>query len=174
MEEIWKDIEELEGYYQISNFGNTKRKSRKANNPQVLPEKSARQQNNGKGYMQLYVSINRARKMLYIHRLVAKYFIENPKNKPFVNHIDSDRSNNHCTNLEWCTHDENMSHASKFGNLQKGETAWACKLSEQKVLALRRLFRMNPKFHKSNVAKKLGVADSTIHKIINNHRWKHI
>lgn len=48
---------------------------------------------------------------IYIHRLVAKYFIPNPDNLPIVNHIDGDPSNNHYKNLEWCTQSRNMEHS---------------------------------------------------------------
>jgi len=46
----------------------------------------------------------------YVHRIVAKHFLERPEGKDFVNHKDKNRMNNHVDNLEWCTHDENMKH----------------------------------------------------------------
>lgn len=57
-----------------------------------------------------YCRVNVNNKKIHIHRLVALAFIPNPENKPFVNHIDSDKTNNHYTNLEWCTNSENMLH----------------------------------------------------------------
>lgn len=52
-------------------------------------------------------------KAFYIHRLVAKAFVPNPKQLPCVNHIDYDTSNNRASNLEWCTYGENVRHSAQ-------------------------------------------------------------
>lgn len=59
---------------------------------------------------------------MYIHRLVALAFIPNPENKKFVNHIDTNRSNNHVNNLEWCTSKENNQHSMNLGHLCRDES----------------------------------------------------
>ena len=52
-----------------------------------------------------------------VHQLVAIHFINNPEDKQHINHIDNNGENNLYTNLEWCTHSENMIHAQKQGRL---------------------------------------------------------
>lgn len=56
-------------------------------------------------------------KKFFIHRLVAESFIENPDSKPFVNHIDCNKTNNFLTNLEWMTEAENTQWYHKTKNL---------------------------------------------------------
>ena len=68
-------------------------------------------QKDQKGYLFVRLRYNSPK----IHRLVAISFIENPEDKPQVNHIDGDKENNHVSNLEWVTNQENMTHAWKLG-----------------------------------------------------------
>jgi hypothetical protein len=55
-----------------------------------------------------YVIVQLNSKQLSIHRLVAQHFLPNPYEYPQVNHIDGDKLNNHVSNLEWCTHEQNI------------------------------------------------------------------
>lgn len=63
------------------------------------------------------------RKAFKGHRLVGLTFIENPDNLPIVNHIDGNKRNNHVSNLEWCTDEQNIQHAVKTG-LMTPYTRW--------------------------------------------------
>lgn len=67
------------------------------------------------GYFQIDLWKENKRSKFYIHRLVAQAFIPNPSNLREVNHIDSDRSNNHVSNLEWVTSSDNCFHAIRAG-----------------------------------------------------------
>lgn len=73
------------------------------------------------GYARVYmrrVSTNK-REDVYVHRIIAKLFVENPENKPFVNHLDCNRANNKASNLEWVTSKENNEYALKHGFMQR-------------------------------------------------------
>lgn len=112
--EVWKDIEGYEGYYQVSNLGrvkslarNTSEKGKNANNKKDTILKGSLT----KGYLQVDFRKDGKRKMFRIHRLVSECFIPNPDNKPYINHIDGNKSNNTVDNLEWCTPKENVKHA---------------------------------------------------------------
>ena len=59
------------------------------------------------GYIRVGVFKNNKQKSLYIHKLVAEYFIPNKNNYKHVDHIDRDKSNNTIDNLRWCSTAEN-------------------------------------------------------------------
>lgn len=113
--EEWKDIKGYDGYYQVSNFGRVKRTSfyyvDKYGHKRCRKEKILSQIKNRHGYLLVHLSKDNVKRHIYVHRLVACSFIENPENKPQVNHKNGNKSDNHVSNLEWNTRSENMKHA---------------------------------------------------------------
>ena len=112
--EIWKDIQGYEGFYQISNFGRVKSLARLSIQNHLLPEKILKQSELN-GYYKVNLQNKEGVKSHQVHRLVAIAFLANTDNKPCVNHIDGDKHNNNVNNLEWCTVSENNKHAYKMG-----------------------------------------------------------
>ena len=113
MEEIWVDIKGYEGSYQVSNIGNVRSVERKIKqlnqwggyNYTTYPERVLRlSPHSQKKYQRVSIREKANIKRLLVHRLVAETFVPNPNGFQFVNHIDSDLTNNKATNLEWIKH----------------------------------------------------------------------
>lgn len=116
MEEIWKDIKNYEGLYQVSNFGNVKSLDRYVNstfNERLIKGRYLKIRKNEKGYLFVGLSKKGENKNYKVHRLVAMAFIKNIGNKPCINHKDGVKTNNNVENLEWVTHKENTEHIIK-------------------------------------------------------------
>ena len=112
MEEIWKDIEGYEGLYQVSNLSRVRALEKvvicSTGRKCVLKEHILIQNSSFYGYKGVDLTKNGKRKKFLIHRLVAKAFIPNPENKPEIDHINTNRSDNRIENLRWVTSSENM------------------------------------------------------------------
>lgn len=114
MEEIWKDIEGYEGFYQVSNLGGIKSIDRIASDGRgtyPLRGRGINQVIQSNGYGMLTLCKNGIRKPILCHRLVAIAFIPNPEKLPFVNHKNGIKHDNRAGNLEWVSIRENQAHA---------------------------------------------------------------
>lgn len=122
MKEVWKDISDYEGLYQVSNLGNVRSLDRivkRATSPDyMLKGKILKPIDNGRGYKMVCFCRDGIVKREYVHRIVAKTFIPNPHNLPEINHRDENTNNNRADNLEWCDRKSNVNYgnrANKYG-----------------------------------------------------------
>lgn len=177
-EEIWKPIWGWYGYYEASSFGRIRSVDRtivcKLGITYKLRGHLLRPGNN-KGYLCCVLHSTKKRATQIVSRLVAKTFIPNPFRRSDVNHIDGNKLNNAISNLEWKTHRANNLEARKMGlcPVFKGTDNGRCKLLEEDVLDIRRLYADGttvPEIHK----KYSMITTTTIHHICKRKLWKHI
>ena len=164
--EEWKEIEGFEGYH-ISNLGRVKSFKRYAEG-KIMSLNMTKQ-----GYYHVILYSNKILKGMKVHRLVASAFIPNPENKPQVNHIDGDKSNNCVNNLEWSTASENQFHAIELGlsTSCKGMKHGRSKLTEELVIEILERGKWSSY---ETIAKYYGVDRKTIEDILKRKRWKYI
>lgn len=115
------------------------------------------------GYFRIVLKENGLIKCFYIHRLIAEYFIYNPKNKPCVNHINGIKTDNSIQNLEWCTVLENNIHAAENGLLSKIHSR-PSGIKKTDVLAIRELHKKG--LSQYEISKKYNVCQSHISRLI--------
>jgi hypothetical protein len=121
---IWKTIEGTNGEYQVSDTGLVKT----TKTGRILRPAVSRH-----GYERVCLFKMDQERRYRVHRLVAMAFIPNPENLPQVNHKDGNKRNNHVSNLEWVTNEENMHHAKEHG-LRVGHEQF-CASKRKRVIA---------------------------------------
>lgn len=118
--EEWKNIEGYEGLYQISNYGRVKSLSRKVwqfNKYVITQEFIMKNKNSKDGYKRIILCKDGKYKTFLVHRLVAKHFLNNINNLPYINHKDENKDNNSVDNLEYCTAKYNCNYGNHNINL---------------------------------------------------------
>lgn len=129
--EKWLPINGYENEYEVSDMGRVRRlPGYRAKKVRVLNGSVHRD------YIMVTLSINDIHDRRLIHRIVGEHFIPNPGNKPFINHLDANPSNNRKSNLEWSTQSENIQHAHKLGNMG-GIKSGVSKFGEADILSMR-------------------------------------
>jgi hypothetical protein len=131
--EIWKDIQGYDGKYQVSNQGNVRSKRR--DGWRLL------KQGIGDGrYCQVHLGGNHTPR---VHRLVAEAFLDNPDNKPQIDHIDGNPYNNIATNLRYVSPSQNAANPNTRGR-NRGSRAEQRKNKMRRIM-VQRLERMRDK-----------------------------
>lgn len=174
--EIWKDIPNYKGYYQVSNLGRVRSLrivsysyNKKRTEPLVLSPCV-----NAYGYHSVTISKNgKLRKVMRISRLVLFTFAGKPKSKEYhAAHLNGKRSDNRLKNLKWKTSLENEADKKKHGTYLYGETGNGAILKEKDVVQILKL--LNKKKTLTYIAEKFNISIPTVSCIKHNKIWRHL
>ena len=115
--EEWRDVKGYEGLYMVSSTGIIKSVERTVWNSRgfykTVSERILKARKNKYGYLHVVLHKDNKAKEYYIHRLVAEAFLPNPDGLSEVNHKDEDKINNCVSNLEWCSHKQNVNYGTR-------------------------------------------------------------
>ncbi len=168
--EIWKDIPGYYGLYRVSTYGRVKSMGRlvvSGDRVRCLRPIELRPGTDKDGYKSVQLSKEGLQLNYRVHRLVALSFIANPNNYPFINHIDSDPSNNCVWNLEWCTHLMNMRHMIEEGR----KNVTNRKIPQSEIHNIISLYKAGG-ITMDKIAARYNVTRPVIGYIINNKTYK--
>ena len=110
-DEIWNDVVGFEGFYEVSDKGNIRsidRKILRKDGVEVFQKGVILKKCLSHGYHTVCLNKNGDRKVVRVHRLVAEAFIPNYENKPYIDHINTIKTDNRVENLRWVTQKENF------------------------------------------------------------------
>lgn len=119
-----------------------------------------------RGYASVNFSNGKQRKSARIHRIVSECFIPNPLNKPAINHIDGDKTNNGIANLEWCTYSENEIHSYQALNKRHPMT----KVEKSTHAIIQKRYANGEK--QINLAKEYGVSKQHLWAIVHQYKQR--
>lgn len=168
MQEIWKDINDYEGYYQVSNFGRVRSLDR-----DIVYSDGRAYHYRGKilkpgeckGYHFVGLHKDGEVKNYRVCRLVARYFVDNQNNLPQVNHKDENTKNDYAGNLEWCDARYNSLYGTHIKRVQetaeKNRRAFIC-------VETGKVYR-----NAKNCAKELGILPTGINNVLKHRAHKH-
>lgn len=174
-EEIWKDVPEFEGYYQVSNMGRVRSVPHQDKYGRKHGGKLLRPINAGNGYYRVHLSKNDKRSLVFVHRLVAFLFVPNPQKHTIINHKDENPFNNRADNLEWCTQSYNINYGlrnRKSGEKHRGERCFFHKLKANDVTEIKRATaHCRTKECYQSLAEKYQVSAHHIKNIASGRSW---
>lgn len=131
---------------------------------------------NNDGYVYCKLSIKdgnkKKYKRVYVHRLVAIAFVQNPNGYLQVNHIDGNKENNSASNLEWCTRQYNVKHAWDHGLVppRDGQRNPRHKTNWNEVAQIRQKVSNGQSLY--SIAKQYGLGWTTVSHIVRGDTWK--
>lgn len=176
--EVWQDIKDYEGYYQVSNVGGVRALERivayKGTGPRKRSSKILKMYPDPGGYLNVRLCKGGKTKNLRVHRLVAQAFIDNPNDYPVVNHLNATTNDNRVENLAWCTIQQNNHHTISMGNALHiyGSNNHLSKINETKAKAIKHLLKTDMKL--VDIAYATETSYGIVKSIKSGVAWKHI
>lgn len=181
--EYYANCKGYEGLYQVSCYGTIKsidKVVKNKNGYRLIKGRILKPKLDKKGYLRIGLTKNNKQKMHLIHRLVAETFVANPYGYKIINHIDGNKTNNHISNLEWCTQQHNIKHAYD-NKLKKGVSAEhkgsknpKSKLTEEEVLLILENKKNGVHLKACYVLFKDKISLTGFEQIWYGYRWKHL
>ena len=181
-EEVWAAVSGFEGVYEVSDLGRVRRTLNPTTKDGLLKPIVGTA---GKGYLSVGLCRNGVQHWRYVHRLVAKAFCNGEtRERKEVNHKDGNTKNNLATNLEFCTHSEQMKHAVATGLFNPTANIWpkgrdkyrrykGTRLTASDVIEIRRRHLSGERV--CDLAREYGVNYYTVWSAMpGRSTWKHI
>lgn len=159
---MWRSIASHAGKYEVSEDGQVR----------TSCGRIVGQWESDQGYM--LVRLSSPRTVVRVHRAVASAFCKNQDALPVVNHIDSNRSNNHWSNLEWCTQLDNLAHAQRLGRMQRnywtGKRSPNARLSDESANSIRAEYQAGGVSWET-LGRKYQVSKKTVGRIVRGESY---
>ena len=156
--------------YQLSNFGRVKSFQREKTEGKLLKGVEIT------GYKVFCYRMNDKRsKRLYLHRLVAQFFLEaKTENQEYVIHRDYEKQNNYYKNLRWVSKDEKFLHANHNPKvIESRKIIRNAKLTESDVIQIKKALKRN-KNRLKIIAKEFGISHTQLNRIKKGENWAHV
>lgn len=158
--------------YYVSNLGRIK-----SINKQTKDERILKSRPDHRGFITASVKLRDGFGCIYVHKEVAKAFVEKPsEDHIYVIHPNFKRDNNHHSKLKWVTEDEWKEYIKKrkvvFG-FKRPTGGGNKKLTEPQVALIKKMLK-NGKTRKKMIAKRFGVTSTQIKRIERGENWAHV
>ena len=154
--EIWKDIKDYEGLYQVSSLGRVKR----------ISDGLILHQSNSAGYKTAVLIKDGTPRMFSVHRLVAFAFCEGYKEGMVVNHINELKYDNRAENLEWCNASYNVTYNdSQLKGRMRASTRPTIDEKRKQICSMLRDLRKHKGMKVGEAALKAAISESTLNLI---------
>lgn len=175
--EVWKDIEGFESFYQVSSAGRIKSLSRKiirkrSSVEETLPERIMSVKKRTNYYPKVSLSKNGKVRYFKVHKLVALAFLQKDSAKNQVNHVDGDKTNNNVANLEWISPSDNIKHARDSGLIIDKSRKGNKRLNLAQVVFFKILHSEGFSYEK--IGKIFNISRCTISDAVTGRTWKHL